>query len=161
MASGQKDSGRNVLGERFDNLGLDTIEESDLEERKPLCTKILAALRLDYLRGEIESDFQTLLEAGYDTGLGFSLALQDADRAALAQVEQLVSKALAMSMMAATDPVTLTDKTGTIHTIEAQNLSVLMLHYGFGYQQLWGRRAAARAAINAANDAETVTGVTL
>ena len=80
---------------------------------------------------------------------------------ALAQVEQLVSKALAMSMMAATDPVTLTDKTGTIHTIEAQNLSVLMLHYGFGYQQLWGRRAAARAAINAANDAETVTGVTL
>ena len=108
----------------------------------------------------LESDFLTAIASGYDTGLGFRLALRDKDRTAIAQFEQLNSKALAKGLKQSSDTVYMTDINRNPVPIEAGDVEDLLLAYGGYYQGLWTNLATKRSMVRSATTIAEALAVT-
>ena len=68
---------------------------------------------------------------------GFTLRLEDADRAAFAQMLALVKEALDLGMITSETPQLIADKTGTRHEVTTLRFRQIMVAYGLYYKGLW------------------------
>jgi hypothetical protein len=125
----------------------------------------VVALNLDEVKqrrkSKIDGDFEALVEQGFDTGLGFSLRLQDRDRTAFSQRKQLLDTAVALGQAQETDTSMIADTDGNRHEVDYGQLTTILLQYGFYYDVIWNRRTAARESINNATTIQEVLGVEL
>lgn len=73
---------------------------------------------------------------------GFTLRLEDADRAAFAQMLALVKEALELGMITSETPQLIADHTGTRHEVTTLRFRQIMVAYGLHYKSLWDARTA-------------------
>lgn len=83
----------------------------------------------------IEPDriYHTAIEAGYDTGDGYTLGISDSDRFNWTQLLVLLRE----SGAADTTNVTIADISGSMHNITLADFRQKMVAAGIYYQQLW------------------------
>lgn len=81
--------------------------------------------------------FQVAIQNGFDSGLGFTLALGDADRSAFTQMLVLVTTAKEEGLITDDTPQTIADIDGKPHTLSTGEFTRLMLAYGAYYKGLW------------------------
>ena len=86
--------------------------------------------------------FQSAITAGYDTGLGWKLPLDDASRSLITSDAALLASYLvtasssgASTFLAAN--TTVIDDTGTPHTVTNQQALTTYIAYGQYYRQIW------------------------
>jgi hypothetical protein len=84
-------------------------------------------------------EFQAAIRNGFDTGLGFKLALGEADRNAFTQMLVLVTTALEKGVITKESPQVISDLDGQPHTLTTDQFTSLMLAYGAYYKHLWDR----------------------
>ena len=77
--------------------------------------------------------FDAAIEAGYDTGLGYSIALGDKDRADFTSMLMLLNAAGTPD----TDMTQIADTTGTLHPISVGDLKPMLVQYGAYYLSVW------------------------
>ncbi|WP_009964865.1 hypothetical protein [Verrucomicrobium spinosum] len=68
---------------------------------------------------------------------GFTLRLEDADRAAFAQMLALVKEALDLGMITDATPQLIADSAGTRHEVTTLRFRQIMVAYGLHYKGLW------------------------
>ena len=100
---------------------------------------------------EVDEEWKTILEAGWQTPYGWSLGIDIADVALLNGNFVLAKEAAGMGI---TDPVFVVDTTGESHAFNLTDLTALMLQYGQARAVLSSQDAAKRTAINNANTIE-------
>jgi hypothetical protein len=100
---------------------------------------------------EVDEEWKTILEAGWETPYGWSLGIDIADVALLNGNFVLAKEAAGMGI---TDPVFMVDTTGEAHAFNLTDLTALMLQYGQARALLSSQDAAKRTAINNANTIE-------
>mgnify|MGYP001261226437 FL=1 len=100
---------------------------------------------------EVDAEWKTILEAGWQTPYGWSLGIDIADVALLNGNFVLAKEAAGMGI---TDPVFVVDTTGESHAFNLADLTALMLQYGQARAVLSSQDAAKRTAINNANTIE-------
>jgi len=94
---------------------------------------------------EVDKEWETILEAGWETPYGWSLGIDISDVALLNGNFVLAKEAAGMGI---TDPVFVVDTTGEAHAFNLTDLTVLMLQYGQARSLLSSQDAAKRTAIN-------------
>ena len=87
-----------------------------------------------------EAAFKTAVRNGFDTGLGYKLALTDNDRQEFTGMVTLVQVALSQSLITGETLQTIADKDGKPHTLTTSAFIALMLAYGNYYKQAWNAR---------------------
>jgi hypothetical protein len=80
--------------------------------------------------------FNAAVNAGFDTGLGYSLKLYDHDRAAFTQLLVLVNEAVNAGAMTEQSTVDIWDTEGVKHTVAVSLYRQLILGYGAYYQAI-------------------------
>tara|TARA_B100001564_G_scaffold249892_1_gene212234 strand:+ start:539 stop:1048 length:510 start_codon:yes stop_codon:yes gene_type:complete len=100
---------------------------------------------------EVDEQWKTILEAGWETPYGWSLGFDIADIALLNGNFVLAKEAAGMGI---TDPVFVVDKSGESHAFNLADLTGLMLQYGQARAVLSSQDAAKRTLINNANTIE-------
>lgn len=100
---------------------------------------------------EVDEEWKTILEAGWQTPYGWSLGIDISDVALLNGNFVLAKEAAGMGI---TDPVFVVDTTGESHAFNLTDLTALMLQYGQARAVLSSQDAAKRTAINNANTIE-------
>ncbi len=100
---------------------------------------------------EVDEEWKTILEAGWETPYGWSLGIDIADVALLNGNFVLAKEAAGMGI---TDPVFVVDKSGESHAFNLADLTGLMLQYGQARAVLSSQDSAKRTAINNANTIE-------
>lgn len=76
--------------------------------------------------------------AGYPVSPeGFTLRLEEADRALFAQMLALVKEALSLGMITDETPQLIADHAGTRHEVTTLRFRQIMVGYGFHYKTLW------------------------
>ena len=93
---------------------------------------------------EVDEEWKTILEAGWQTPYGWSLGIDIADVALLNGNFVLAKEAAGMGI---TDPVFVVDTTGESHAFNLADLTGLMLQYGQARAVLSSQDAAKRTAI--------------
>jgi hypothetical protein len=73
---------------------------------------------------------------------GFTLRLEDADRAAFAQMLALVKEALELGMITSETPQLIADHAGTRHEVTTLRFRQIMVAYGLHYKSLWDALSA-------------------
>lgn len=68
---------------------------------------------------------------------GFTLRLEDADRAAFAQMLALVREALDLGLITDATPQLISDSAGTRHEVTTLRFRQIMVAYGLHYKGLW------------------------
>lgn len=82
--------------------------------------------------------FQHAITSGHPvTPEGFTLRLDDPDRAAFAQMLALVKEALDLGMITDETPQLIADTTGTRHEVTTLRFRQIMVAYGLHYKALW------------------------
>jgi len=81
--------------------------------------------------------FNRGVQAGFDTGLGYKLALGDDNRNNLAQLALLVVISEQNGLIDDQTPQTITDIGGEIRTVTTAQFIRLILAYGSHYKSLW------------------------
>tara|TARA_R110002074_G_scaffold388868_1_gene571818 strand:+ start:85 stop:597 length:513 start_codon:yes stop_codon:yes gene_type:complete len=110
----------------------------------------LEKAKLEKLK-EVDEEWKTILEAGWETSYGWSLGIDISDVALLNGNFVLAKEAAGMGI---TDPVFVVDTTGEAHAFNLTDLTILMLQYGQARTLLSSQDAAKRTAINNANTIE-------
>tara|TARA_Y100000389_G_scaffold103441_2_gene100333 strand:+ start:16091 stop:16597 length:507 start_codon:yes stop_codon:yes gene_type:complete len=100
---------------------------------------------------EVDEEWKTTLEAGWQTPYGWSLGVDIADVALLNGNFVLAKEAASLGM---TNPVFVVDRTGESHEFNLTDLTMLMLQYGQARAVLSSQDAAKRTVINNANTIE-------
>ena len=100
---------------------------------------------------EVDEEWKTTLEAGWQTPYGWSLGVDIADVALLNGNFVLAKEAASLGM---TNPVFVVDRTGESHEFNLNDLTMLMLQYGQARAVLSSQDAAKRTVINNANTIE-------
>ena len=100
---------------------------------------------------EVDEEWKTTLEAGWQTPYGWSLGIDIADVALLNGNFVLAKEAASLGM---TNPVFVVDRTGESHEFNLTDLTMLMLQYGQARAVLSSQDAAKRTAIKNANTIE-------
>lgn len=100
---------------------------------------------------EVDEEWKTILQAGWQTPYGWSLGIDIPDVALLNGNFVLAKEAAGMGI---TDPVFVVDTTGESHAFNLIDLTALMLQYGQARAVLSSQDAAKRTAINNANTVE-------
>ncbi len=100
---------------------------------------------------EVEEEWKTILEAGWETPYGWSLGIDVSDVALLNGNFVLAKEAAGMGI---TDPVFVVDTTGESHAFNLADLTALMLQYGQARAVLSSQDAAKRVAIKNATTIE-------
>lgn len=82
--------------------------------------------------------YNAAIAAGYSVQPeGFTLALEDGDRAQFAQLLALVREALDLGLITGTTPQSIKDKSGVVHQVTTDRLRGILVAYGFHYKGLW------------------------
>ena len=81
--------------------------------------------------------FNRAIQAGFDTGLGYRLAMGDDVRNNLAQLTLLVVVAKQNGLIDDKTPQNITDLGGDVRTVTTAQFIRLMLGYGANYKRLW------------------------
>ncbi len=84
--------------------------------------------------------FNVAIQNGFDTGLGFKLAIGDADRNAFTQMLVLINTAKEKGVITDESPQTIADIEGKTHTVSTAQFTSLMLAYGSYYKTLWDKQ---------------------
>ncbi len=100
---------------------------------------------------EVDEEWKTTLEAGWQTPYGWSLGIDIADVALLNGNFVLAKEAASLGMA---NPVFVVDRTGESHEFNLTDLTMLMLQYGQARAVLSSQDAAKRTVINNANTIE-------
>lgn len=100
---------------------------------------------------EVDEEWKTILQAGWQTPYGWSLGIDIPDVALLNGNFVLAKEAAGMGIA---DPVFVVDATGESHAFNLIDLTALMLQYGQARAVLSSQDAAKRTAINNANTVE-------
>ena len=100
---------------------------------------------------EVDEEWNTILEAGWETPYGWSLGIDVSDVALLNGNFVLAKEAAGMGI---TDPVFVVDTTGESHAFNLADLTALMLQYGQARAVLSSQDAAKRVAIKNATTIE-------
>ena len=100
---------------------------------------------------EVDEEWKTILEAGWETPYGWSLGIDIADVALLNGNFVLAKEAAGMGI---TDPVFVVDTTGQSHAFNLADLTSLMLQYGQARAVLSSQDATKRTAIKNATTIE-------
>lgn len=93
---------------------------------------------------EVDEEWETILETGWETPYGWSLGIDIPDVALLNGNFVLAKEAAGMGI---TDPVFVVDKSGESHAFNLADLTGLMLQYGQARAVLSSQDAAKRTAI--------------
>lgn len=80
-----------------------------------------------------QTAFQVARDAGFNTGLGYSLGLQDQDRADFTSLLTLLTAAGAQDEM----ETSIADTEGVLHPIKVGALKPLLVQYGLYFQGIW------------------------
>ena len=115
------------LDEACAELGMTTEERQAYEAGLPTPSNSSDAAKV----------FADAVKAGFDTSMGFKLALADADRNAFTQMLVLVNTALSVGVITQATPQTIADIDGVPHTVTTLIFIGLMLQYGAYYKGLW------------------------
>lgn len=97
----------------------------------------LPPMELPVIPESSRARFDRLVREGFDTGLGYRLALADGDRAAFAQMLLLVMAAMQAGVINEMSPQVIADSTGATHEVTTALFTGLMLQYGACYKGLW------------------------
>jgi hypothetical protein len=81
--------------------------------------------------------FNVAIQNGFDTGLGFKLALGDQDRNAFTQMFVMINTAKEKGLLQDDSPQAVADIDGELHTLTVAQLTDLLLAYGAHYKTLW------------------------
>ena len=100
---------------------------------------------------EVDEEWQSILEAGWETPYGWSLGIDISDVALLNGNFVLAKEAVGMGI---TDTVFVVDTTGESHAFNLTDLTALMLQYGQARAVFSSQDAAKRTAIKNANTIE-------
>ena len=100
---------------------------------------------------EVDEEWKTILEAGWETSYGWSLGIDISDVALLNGNFVLAKEAASLGI---TDPVFVVDTTGQSHAFNLADLTSLMLQYGQARALLSSQDAAKRTAIKNATTIE-------
>lgn len=100
---------------------------------------------------EVDEEWKTILEAGWETAYGWSLGIDVSDVALLNGNFVLAKEAASMGIV---DPVFVVDTTGQFHSFNLADLTGLMLQYGQARAVFSSQDAAKRTAIKNANTIE-------
>jgi hypothetical protein len=84
---------------------------------------------------DIEDAFDILMTNGYDTGNGYFLSAEKADREAFAQDALLHNRAVELNIINSSDNVTFADKNGVPRLLTVLEYITLLINYG-----LWCRQ---------------------
>ena len=93
---------------------------------------------------EVDEEWETILETGWETSYGWSLGIDISDVALLNGNFVLAKEAAGMGI---TDPVFVVSTTGESHAFNLTDLTMLMLQYGQARATLSSQDAAKRTAI--------------
>ena len=93
---------------------------------------------------EVDEEWKTILEAGWETSYGWSLGIDVSDVALLNGNFVLAKEAASLGI---TDPVFVVDTTGQSHAFNLADLTSLMLQYGQARALLSSQDATKRTAI--------------
>lgn len=110
----------------------------------------LEKVKLEKLE-EVDEEWKTILEAGWETPYGWSLGIDVSDVALLNGNFVLAKEAASMGIV---DPVFVVDTTGQSHSFNLADLTGLMLQYGQARAVFSSQDAAKRTAIKNANTIE-------
>ena len=105
---------------------------------------------------EVDEEWKTILEAGWETPYGWSLGIDIPDVALLNGNFVLAKEAAGMGI---TDPVFVVDKSGESHAFNLADLTALMLQYGQARAMLSSQDAAKRTLVKNANTIEELNSV--
>lgn len=100
---------------------------------------------------EVDEEWKTILEAGWETPYGWSLGIDIPDVALLNGNFVLAKEAASLGI---TDPVFVVDTTGQSHAFNLADLTSLMLQYGQARALLSSQDATKRTAIKNATTIE-------
>jgi hypothetical protein len=100
---------------------------------------------------EVDEEWKTILEAGWETSYGWSLGIDIPDVALLNGNFVLAKEAASLGI---TDPVFVVDTTGQSHAFNLADLTSLMLQYGQARALLSSQDATKRTAIKNATTIE-------
>mgnify|MGYP003152615471 CR=1 FL=1 len=100
---------------------------------------------------EVDEEWKTILEAGWETAYGWSLGIDVSDVALLNGNFVLAKEAASMGIV---DPVFVVDTTGQSHSLDLADLTGLMLQYGQARAVFSSQDAAKRTTIKNANTIE-------
>ena len=100
---------------------------------------------------EVDEEWETILETGWETPYGWSLGIDIPDVALLNGNFVLAKEAAGMGI---TDPVFVVDKSGGSHAFNLADLTALMLQYGQARALLSSQDSTKRTAISNANTIE-------
>lgn len=100
---------------------------------------------------EVDEEWKTILEAGWETSYGWSLGIDISDVALLNGNFVLAKEAASLGI---TDPVFVVDTTGQSHAFNLADLTSLMLQYGQARALLSSQDATKRTAIKNATTIE-------
>lgn len=116
---------------------------ASIDERNPVFNNI-NYVDVDQYEYECEPQriFLEAVAAGYDTGLGYTIGITDADRSQFTQLLVIFQTASAPDD---TD-VSIADITGQLHQVTLADFRTLMVAAGLYYQTLWTNYKTAIAA---------------
>lgn len=109
-----------------------------IDERIPAFNNLNYITVDDYeYASEPQRIFHEAVEAGYDTGLGYSLGLSTEDRNAFATFLTQYANKEALGTATASSTVALADTDGHLHYMTLQEARVILDAYGDYYSGLW------------------------
>lgn len=123
-----------MTGEDFDSL---TWHPSNADA-KPSLAQVQAKQSEYDAQQARQLAFYNGVVAGFDVAPeGFTLRLEDVDRAAFAQMLALVKEALDLGMITSETPQLIADHTGARHEVTTLRFRQIMVTYGLHYKGLW------------------------
>ena len=110
---------------------------------------------------ELEQWYNQQIDAGYDTGKGFSLKLHKEDRDAFAQLLLLVREGLDLGTLSINSTLEVLDTINAVQILTVQEFRQMMVGYGLYYKQLWNQYVAKRKEIENAQTVEEVNRISI
>lgn len=104
---------------------------------------------------QVDTDFDTAVKTGWDSGRGFHLGITSEDVSLLVGLFVLAKEGAALGI----DPPPVIDMNGEAHQFNMQELTVLMLEYGGARAELAKTDASRRKAIENATTIEELNNI--
>lgn len=131
-------------------------DESATSEQRALGQSLLAQMPLIFAKREkinqIDAEYESLSQIGWDSGQGFRLGMKHQDVSLLVGLFVLAKEGAAMGF----NPPPVIDTDGVAHNFTMQELTTLMLQYGQARSQLAITDANRRKAVANATTIEQV-----
>jgi hypothetical protein len=154
------DDGQNVAGlypgcQVVTYEGAFTMSPGALDPRTPF------AQAMDTQTAALASWQAAKLALGFDTGLGFSLAVGDADQTRLAAYKLMIDMAVAAGTKTTASSLMLSDVNGAVYSVTVAQFYQVILPYGVYCETLFQQYSLASAHLLAATTVDAVNAVVL